>query len=129
VFDGYAAAAIQGIPPGHQPPGMTLPCQRAGLSGCVVAQAVSQLRLAGVNGPYTLVLGTAPYTAIGGASTTAIRWLTTHPAAGGQQDHLAAGIEGASCLTTGGDFQSHRQDIDRLSQPFRRGSGCIFRRP
>jgi uncharacterized linocin/CFP29 family protein len=33
-----------------------------------VAQAVSQLRLAGVNGPYALVLGAAAYTAVSGGS-------------------------------------------------------------
>src|ERR1700730_4780476 len=67
VFDGYAAAGIQGIRQGTSNPVLTLPANVKGYPG-VVAQAVSQLRLAGVNGPYTLVLGPEPYTAIGGAT-------------------------------------------------------------
>jgi len=50
VFDGYAAAGIQGIRQGTSNPVLTLPASVKGYPG-VVAQAVSQLRLAGVNGP------------------------------------------------------------------------------
>src|SRR5271170_3602549 len=67
VFDGYAAAGIQGVRQGTSNPVLTLPSSVSGYPG-VVAQAVSQLRLAGVNGPYALLLGTAPFTAIGGAT-------------------------------------------------------------
>src|SRR6202035_1339573 len=66
VFDGYAAAGIQGIRQGTSNPVLTLPSSVKGYPG-VVAQAVSQLRLAGVNGPYALLLGSELYTAIGGA--------------------------------------------------------------
>src|ERR1700737_1340600 len=66
VFDGYAAAGIQGVRQGTSNPVLTLPSSVDGYPG-VVAQAVSQLRLAGVNGPYALLLGSEPYTAIGGA--------------------------------------------------------------
>jgi len=51
----------------YQQPGIDAPFQRKRLSGRG-RTAVSQLRLAGVNGPYALLLGTAPYTAIGGAT-------------------------------------------------------------
>jgi uncharacterized linocin/CFP29 family protein len=57
VFDGYAAAGIQGVRQGTSNPVLTLPSSVKGYPG-VVAQAVSQLRLAGVNGPYALLLGT-----------------------------------------------------------------------
>ena len=67
VFDGYAAAGIQGVRQGTSNPVLTLPSSVSGYPGAV-AQAVSQLRLAGVNGPYALLLGAEPYTAIGGAS-------------------------------------------------------------
>ncbi|MHC2430074.1 putative linocin/CFP29 family protein [Bradyrhizobium elkanii] len=67
VFDGYAAAGIEGIRQGTSNPVLTLPSSVKNYPA-VVAQAVSQLRLAGVNGPYTLLLGTEPYTAIGGAT-------------------------------------------------------------
>src|ERR1700737_4982117 len=66
VFEGYAAAGIQGVRQGSSNPVLTLPSSVDGYPG-VVAQAVSQLRLAGVNGPYALLLGSEPYTAIGGA--------------------------------------------------------------
>jgi uncharacterized linocin/CFP29 family protein len=67
VFDGYAAAGIQGIREGSSNPGVVLPSNVRGYPGAV-AQAVSQLRLAGVNGPYALVLGADAYTAASGGS-------------------------------------------------------------
>lgn len=67
IFDGYAAAGIQGIRKGSSNPGVILPTDVRGYAG-VVARAVSQLRLAGVNGPYALVLGGDAYTAASGGS-------------------------------------------------------------
>ena len=67
VFDGYAAAGIQGIREGSSNPGVVFPSNVTGYPGAV-AQAVSQLRLAGVNGPYALVLGAQAYTAASGGS-------------------------------------------------------------
>jgi uncharacterized linocin/CFP29 family protein len=67
VFDGYAAAGIQGIREGGSNPRVVLPSNVQGYPGAV-AQAVSQLRLAGVNGPYALVLGAKAYTAASGGS-------------------------------------------------------------
>jgi uncharacterized linocin/CFP29 family protein len=67
VFDGYAAAGIQGIREGSSNPGVVLPSNVKGYPGAV-AQAVSQLRLAGVNGPYVLLLGADAYTAASGGS-------------------------------------------------------------
>src|SRR6202020_442228 len=65
VFDGYAAGGIQGIRQGASNPAVTLPASVADYPGAV-AQAVNLLRLAGVNGPYVLVLGSDPYTAVSG---------------------------------------------------------------
>ena len=67
VFNGYAAAGIQGIREGSSNPGVVLPANVKGYPGAV-AQAVSHLRLAGVNGPYALVLGAEAYTAASGGS-------------------------------------------------------------
>lgn len=67
VFNGYAAAGIQGICEGSSNPGVALPSNVRGYPGAI-AQAVSQLRLAGVNGPYALVLGADAYTAASGGS-------------------------------------------------------------
>src|ERR1700733_1374728 len=67
VFDGYAAAGIEGVRQGTSNPPLTLPPSVRGYPGAV-AQAVGQLRLAGVNGPYALLLGAEPYTAVSGGS-------------------------------------------------------------
>jgi uncharacterized linocin/CFP29 family protein len=67
VFDGYAAAGIQGIRQGSSNPPVALPSNVKGYPDAV-AQAVSQLRLAGVNGPYALVLGAEAHTAASGGS-------------------------------------------------------------
>lgn len=67
VFDGYAAAGIQGIRQGTSNPALTLPSNVRGYPGAI-AQAVSQLRLAGCNGPYALVLGADAYTVARGGS-------------------------------------------------------------
>lgn len=67
VFDGYAAAGIQGIRQGSSNPPISLPSHAEAYPGAV-AQAVGQLRLAGCNGPYALVLGADAYTAASGGS-------------------------------------------------------------
>jgi uncharacterized linocin/CFP29 family protein len=112
VFEGYVAAGIQGVRQGTSNPALTLPADVKSYP-VTVAQAVSQLRLAGVNGPYALLLATEPYTAIGGASDDGYPVL----------DHIqhlvdgeivwAPAIEGGFVLTTrGGDFELNiGQDI------------------
>jgi uncharacterized linocin/CFP29 family protein len=67
VFEGYAAAGIQGIRQAASNPAVTLPPSVASYP-CAVAQAVSALRLAGVDGPYALLLGADAYTAVSGGS-------------------------------------------------------------
>jgi uncharacterized linocin/CFP29 family protein len=105
VFDGYGGAGIQGIRQGTSNPVLTLPPSVKGYPG-VVAQAVSQLRLAGVNGPYTLLLGTAPYTAIGGATDDGYPVLQHIQRLVDGKIIWAPAIEGGVVLTTrGGDFQ------------------------
>lgn len=67
VFDGYAAADIEGIREAASNPAVPLP---AGVKHYpdAVARAVGQLRLAGVEGPYALVLGGDAYMAASGGS-------------------------------------------------------------
>lgn len=67
VFDGYAAAGIQGIRPGASNPAVPLPASPSDYPMAVM-QAIEQLRLAGVEGPYRLVLGADAYTALGGGN-------------------------------------------------------------
>jgi uncharacterized linocin/CFP29 family protein len=63
VFDGYAAAQITGVRQAAASPALTLPAD-VRKSTDVVSQAVSQLRLAGVAGPYSLLLSADAYTAV-----------------------------------------------------------------
>jgi uncharacterized linocin/CFP29 family protein len=104
VFDGYAAAGIGGIRPGASNKPVTLPSGPAGYPA-VVAQAVDQLRLAGVEGPYRLVLGDDPFTAISGGSEEGYPVLQHIRRLVDGEIVWAPGIEGGLVLTArGGDF-------------------------
>src|SRR5271156_6293749 len=67
IFEGYAAASIQGIRQGTSNPVASLPANVLEYPNAI-AEALSQLRLVGVNGPYTVVLGAEAYTAVSEAS-------------------------------------------------------------
>jgi uncharacterized linocin/CFP29 family protein len=67
IFDGYGAAGIQGIREGSSNAGVALSANARSYPAAV-AQAVSQLRLAGCEGPYALVLGANAYTAASGGT-------------------------------------------------------------
>ncbi|PZQ17162.1 MAG: bacteriocin [Leifsonia xyli] len=67
VFEGYAAGAIEGFRQVASNPSLTLPAEPDAYPE-VVAAAVNELRMSGVEGPYCLVLGQAPFTLINGAS-------------------------------------------------------------
>jgi uncharacterized linocin/CFP29 family protein len=105
VFDGYAAAGIQGVRQGSSNPPLTLPSDVRGYSGAV-AQAVSQLRLAGVDGPYAVLLGAEAYTAVSGGSDEGYPVLQHIQRLVDGEIIWAPAIEGGFVLTTrGGDFQ------------------------
>jgi uncharacterized linocin/CFP29 family protein len=112
VFDGYAAAGIQGIRQSTSNPVIALPANVTGYPAAV-AQALSLLRLAGVNGPYALVLGADPYTAVSGASDEGYPVLKHLRQLVDAEIVWAPAIDGALVLTTrGGDFALHLgQDI------------------
>ena len=104
VFDGYAAAGIQGIREGSSNPGVVLPANVKGYPGAV-AQAVSHLRLAGVNGPYALVLGAEAYTTASGGSDEGYPVLHHIERVVDGGIIWAPAIEGGFVLTTrSGDF-------------------------
>jgi uncharacterized linocin/CFP29 family protein len=63
IFDGYVAAHIEGIRQRTNNPIMSLPGDARSYPDAV-SQAVSQLRLVGVNGPYSLVLSAGAYTLV-----------------------------------------------------------------
>ncbi|GAB6966756.1 family 1 encapsulin nanocompartment shell protein [Komagataeibacter kakiaceti JCM 25156] len=63
IFNGYTAAGISGIRQGTSNPHLKLPAQAKDYPH-VIAEALSALRLAGVNGPYSVVLGAQAYLAV-----------------------------------------------------------------
>src|SRR6266576_3967636 len=63
IFEGYAAAGFGGIRQGTSNPIMTLPDDVRAYPDAI-AQSLSQLRLVGVNGPYSVLLGADAYTAL-----------------------------------------------------------------
>ncbi len=63
IFDGYAAADIGGIREGASNPVVTLPADVRTYPNAI-AHALTELRLAGVNGPYSVLLGADAYTAV-----------------------------------------------------------------
>lgn len=105
VFDGYAAAGIQGVRPGASNSPVKLPSSAKGYPGAV-AQAVNELRLAGVEGPYTLVLGAGPYAAVSGGNEEGYPVLQHIQRLVEGEIIWAPAIEGGLVLTTrGGDFE------------------------
>jgi len=105
IFNGYREANIQGIREGTSNSVMTLPADVRNYPDAV-AQALSQLRLVGVNGPYSILLGANAYTELAETRDQG------HPVL----EHVkrlvdgniiwAPAIEGAFVLTTrGGDFE------------------------
>ena len=63
IFDGYASAGIVGIRQGTSNPKKTLPSDVREYPNAI-AEGLSQLRLVGVNGPYSVLLGADAYTAL-----------------------------------------------------------------
>jgi len=65
LFNGYAPAGIKGIREATSNTPLTLPASIQDYSH-VIADALNELRLAGVNGPYSIVLGAKAYQAVSG---------------------------------------------------------------
>jgi uncharacterized linocin/CFP29 family protein len=112
IFDGYAAAGIGGIREGTSNPIMTLPADVRDYPEAV-AQALSQLRLVGVNGPYSVLLGADAYTALAETSDHGYPVLEHVKRLVKEEIIWAPAIAGAFVLTTrGGDFDLHiGQDV------------------
>lgn len=112
VFDGYPSAGIVGVRQGSSNPPVSLPSDVKMYPGAV-ADALAQLRLAGVNGPYALLLGAEPYTALGGASDGGYPVLRHVQRLLDGEIVWAPAISGGVALSTrGGDFALHiGQDI------------------
>src|ERR1700761_458364 len=104
IFEGYDAADIQGIRQGTSNPVMTLPADVRAYPDAI-AQALNQLRLAGVNGPYCVVLGAEPYTALQESSDEGYPILAHIKRLIDSDIVWAPAIHGAFVLSSrGGDF-------------------------
>jgi uncharacterized linocin/CFP29 family protein len=104
IFDGYAAAGVGGIRQGTSNPVMTLPADVREYPD-VVAQAVSQLRLVGVNGPYSVLLSADAYTGLSETRDHGYPVLEHIKRLIDGEIVWAPAIAGAFVLTTrGGDF-------------------------
>ena len=112
IFEGYAAAGIEGIRQGTSNPVVALPGTVVEYPN-VIAEALSQLRLVGVNGPYSVVLGTDAYTALSEASDHGYPVIQHIQRLLNEEIIWAPAIAGAFVLTTrGGDFDLHiGQDV------------------
>lgn len=113
IFHGSETAGIGGIVPGSSNPAIALPAE-VRETPYAVAQAVSALRLAGVDGPYSLLLSAEAYTEV--AETTDHGYPI--------RDHLARllhdgkiiwapALDGALLMSTrGGDYELYLgQDV------------------
>ena len=112
VFEGYEGGGIAGIRETASNPALTLPSDARQYPD-VISEALTGLRLAGVGGPYALLLSADAYTAVSETSDHG------YPV----KEHLsrlidgpiiwAPAIDGAFVLTTrGGDFEMHlAQDL------------------
>ena len=104
ILDGYSAAGIRGIRPSSSNTVVPVPQDAVDVPEAI-SSALSQLRLAGVEGPYSVLLGAELYTLVSETSDHGVPIL----------DHLnrlvdgeiiwAPAIDGAFVLSTrGGDF-------------------------
>jgi uncharacterized linocin/CFP29 family protein len=112
IFDGYDAAGIVGIRQGTSNPKKPLPADVREYPDAI-AQALSQLRLVGVNGPYAVLLGADAYTALAETSDHGYPVLEHVKRLVKEEIIWAPAIAGAFVLTTrGGDFDLHiGQDV------------------
>jgi uncharacterized linocin/CFP29 family protein len=112
VFEGYPAGGIDGVRQGTSNPIMTLPTDLRDYPD-VIAQALSQLRLVGVNGPYSVVLGADAYTGLSETRDHGYPVLEHIKRLVSGEIIWAPAIAGGFVLTTrGGDFDLHiGQDV------------------
>jgi uncharacterized linocin/CFP29 family protein len=112
IFEGYAAGGIEGIRKGTSNPVATLPANVVEYPDAI-AEALSQLRLVGVNGPYSVVLGADAYTALSETSDHGYPVIEHIQRLVNKEIIFAPAIAGAFIITTrGGDFDLHiGQDV------------------
>jgi len=107
IFEGYDAAGIVGVRQGTSNPKKSLPGDVRKYPEAL-AQALSQLRLAGVNGPYSILLSADAYTELAETSDYGYPVLEHVKRLADCKIIWAPAIDGAFVLTTrGGDLDLH----------------------
>jgi uncharacterized linocin/CFP29 family protein len=107
IFDGYAAAGIDGLRASSSNPAIKLPTD-VGDYPDAISQAVTALRLAGVHGPYALALSADAYTAVSETSDYGYPILEHITRIVDGEIVWAPAIDGAFLVSTrGGDFELH----------------------
>ncbi len=105
IFDGYAAAGIEGIRADASNPPMPLPAAATDYPEAL-AQALSQLRSAGVGGPYAVALSADAYTAASETTDHGYPVIEHLKRLVSGEIAWAPAIAGGCVLTTrGGDFE------------------------
>jgi len=112
IFEGYSAAAIVGIRQGTSNPALTLPADVRAFPNAI-AQALSRLRIEGVNGPYAVLLDANVYTALTETSDQGYPVLQHVKRLVEDKIYWAPATRGAFVVSTrGGDFDLHiGQDV------------------
>jgi uncharacterized linocin/CFP29 family protein len=112
IFEGYAAGGVEGIAQGTSNPVAALPADVRAYPEAI-AESLNQLRLVGVNGPYQVLLGAEPYTALSEASDQGYPVLQHIKRLVDTEIVWAPAVAGAFVLSTrGGDFDLHiGQDV------------------
>lgn len=107
IFDGYPAAGIEGVRPGASNPPLALPADVREYPAAI-AKALGQLREAGVEGPYSVLLSAEAYIAVSETSDHGYPVLEHIQRLVSGDIVWAPAISGAVVLTTrGGDFSLH----------------------
>jgi len=107
IFEGYPAAGIAGVRQGSSNPKNSLPADVRKYPEAL-AQALSQLRLVGVNGPYSILLSADAYTQLAETSDYGYPVLEHVKRLVEGKIIWAPAIDGAFVVTTrGGDFDLH----------------------
>lgn len=105
VVEGYEAVGIEGIRQVTSNQKLTLPSDIRAYPE-IVERAVNELRLAGVNGPYALLLGADPYTALTGGSDDGYPILKHIQKLVDKEIVWSPAVKGGVVVTTrGGDFE------------------------
>jgi uncharacterized linocin/CFP29 family protein len=115
VFDGYAAAGVDGIRAATSQASIALPGDVSGYPN-TVARAMSALRLAGVGGPYALLLSADAYTAVAERTDHGYPIQEHIARVLGEQGHIhwAPALSSGALLlcTRGGDYELYLgQDV------------------